>query len=271
MSSCHPVCAEFLKVMSDNRRTEQRFWDTYWVKQKHSRKSHRESLQIREIKRIFHHYLPKGNTLQVLEIGGAYGEYLMYLHDRFHHQVSSLDYSSEGNEATRNRFIQAGKEVRIIQRDLFSNLSDLPRFDIVFSLGFIEHFDDPLPSITKHLELVKPGGILLLGVPNLGGIYKSVLRKTAPSFEESHNLKTMDPASWEVFEQTLHLETLFKGYIGGFEPLNMKKLERKGVVAGGLNLLVSVLTVILSFHFQFLRRFNSPFWSGYLIGIYKKA
>lgn len=256
--------------MSKDRRTEEKFWDHYWSNRLISRDSLRESLQVTEIKRTFHRYLPKGDHLEVLEIGGASGEYLIYLQDHFNYHVTSLDYSFEGNEATKRRFESAGKNVRIIQRDLFSDLSDLPRFDIVFSLGFIEHFDDPLESVEKHLELLKPGGILLIGIPNLSGIYKWVLRITAPSFEESHNLKTMDLNSWVAFESKLDMNIIFKGYIGGFEPMNMKKLENAGMLAKGLNLVVSILTVLLSFHIRILRNVNASFLSGYMIGIYQK-
>jgi len=42
-------------------------------------------------------------------------------------------------------------------------------------LGFIEHFDEPVGVVVRHLDLLKPGGILLLGVPNYGGIYRKVL------------------------------------------------------------------------------------------------
>lgn len=257
--------------MSDNRRTEERFWDKYWLTQKRSSKPRRESLQIKEIKKIFHRYLPQKEGIQVLEIGGGYGGYLMYLHDQFQYKVSSLDYSKEGNESTLQLFSDAHKEIRIFEQDLFGDLSDVPNFDIVFSLGFIEHFDDPLPVVMKHIELIKPGGILLIGVPNLDGIYKQVLRRTAPSFESSHNLKIMRLESWKEFEKTYNLQSIYTGYVGGFEPLNMKKRELNTYLARGLYLLVTGLTVTFSFHFSFLRRFNSHFWSGYMIGIYKKA
>ncbi len=256
--------------MGDNRRTEVRFWDKYWSVQKSSSRSGRESLQIKEIKKLFNQYLPKGKDINALEIGGAYGEYLMYLHDHLNYQVNSLDYSKEGNDATLQRFKEAGREIRVFEQDLFGDLSAIPSFDIVFSLGFIEHFDDPLPAVAKHLELVKPGGILLLGVPNLGGIYKTVLRRAAPSFEVTHNLEIMQIDSWNVFETKFDLMPIFKGYVGGFEPLNMKKRELNTIVARGLNLIATALTVTLSFHFSFLRKFNSPFWSGYMVGIYRK-
>lgn len=34
-------------------------------------------------------------------------------------------------------------------------------FDIVYSLGFVEHFEDLNIVIKKHTELLKPAGILL--------------------------------------------------------------------------------------------------------------
>jgi len=253
--------------MNENKRTEVKFWNKYW--HKHDKGSRRINLLMREIYDTFIHYLPSDNNLQVLEIGGAYGEYLMFLYNTFHYQISSLDFSPTGNIATLEKFKKAGVPIQIIERDLFSDISDLPRFDIVYSLGFIEHFDDLTPVVSKHVELVKPGGIILLGIPNLGGIYKKVLRRIAPSFEETHNLDTMNLDSWTEFEQKLGLQPIFKGYIGGFEPMTMKKLEKKSLTNISIYFIVNVLTVLLSFTFRFLRRYNSPFLSGYMIGIYK--
>ena len=58
-------------------------------------------------------------------------------------------------------------------------IGNMQLFHIVYSLGFIEHFKELNIVVKKHTELLKPGGILLLGVPNLGGIYSFLLKKTA--------------------------------------------------------------------------------------------
>ena len=253
--------------MSENKRTEVKFWDKYW--HKHKKGSGRVNLLMKDIYDTFIRYLPSDKNIQVLEIGGAYGEYLMFLYHSLHYRISSLDYSTTGNVATIEKFKQAGVPIQIIERDLFSDISDLPKFDIVYSLGFIEHFDDLTPVVSKHVELVKPGGILLLGIPNLGGIYKRVLRKIAPSFEETHNLDTMNLDSWKNFEEKLNLQPIFKGYIGGFEPMTMKKLEKRSLVNITIYSIVTALTLLLSFSFRFLRRYNSAYLSGYMIGIYK--
>ena len=63
---------------------------------------------------------------------------------------------------------------------------------------------------------------------------------------------------------------MFTGYIGGFEPLNMKKLEVKTAGNQVIYFFIRVLMVLFSFNMQFLRRFNSKQISSYLVGIYRK-
>jgi len=70
----------------------------------------------------------------------------------------------------REAFEIRNLDVTIYNRDIFGDLSDLPSFDIVFSMGFIEHFSDLDSIVGKHVELLKKHGILLLGVPNYRGI-----------------------------------------------------------------------------------------------------
>src|SRR5262245_58148109 len=39
-------------------------------------------------------------------------------------------------------------------------------FDVVYSIGFIEHFEDPRMIIEKHLRLLRPGGRLIITLPH---------------------------------------------------------------------------------------------------------
>ncbi len=256
--------------MKENKLTGQNFWEEYWEGKPGHQGGKKTSLLIREILKAFDHYLPAEKGLTILEVGGALGEYLLYLTRRFDYKAYSLDYSRIGNEQTLETFSKAGYPVEVFERDLFSDNSDLPKFDIVFSLGFIEHFDDPVKVVAKHLDLLKPGGILLLGVPNYAGIYRPVLKRLAPSIEQTHNMDIMDIGNWRIFEEEFLLKPVFTGYIGGFEPLNMKKLEVKTTFNRTVYFFTRVLMFLFSFRMQFLRKFNSKFWSGYLIGIYRK-
>jgi SAM-dependent methyltransferase len=256
--------------MTETKLTGQNFWEDYWEEQPGKKGKKKTSLLIREILKTFDEQLPGGKGLSILEVGGASGEYLLYLTRRFGYKAYSLDYSRIGNEQTLATFSSAGLSVEVYERDLFADNSDLPRFDIVFSLGFIEHFDDPGTVVARHLDLLKPGGILLLGVPNYAGIYQPVLRRLAPSIARTHNMEIMNLGTWKAFEDKLKLKTLFKGYIGGFEPLNMKKLEVNTPWNKLTYNFIRGLMVMFSFRMRFLRRFNSKSWSGYIMGIYRK-
>ena len=50
-------------------------------------------------------------------------------------------------------------------RDL---LFDKESFDVVYSLGVVEHFDETYLAIKEHARVTKKDGIILITVPNLG-------------------------------------------------------------------------------------------------------
>ena len=142
--------------MSKDRLTEKSHWDEYWesyplpAEVKHSP----DHLLINEELKTFEKYLPK-EGLSICEIGGAPGQYLAYFHKQFGFDITCLDYSEPGCAKTLENFEKLGIKGEVIQRDLFDKLDDLPGFDIVFSMGVVEHFEDVKPVIGKHLELAE--------------------------------------------------------------------------------------------------------------------
>lgn len=261
--------------MGVKKLTEQDFWEKYWQERGESSvemKRTKRSLNTNALIDVFDKYLEKNPERNILEIGGAPGQYLMYMAKNFGYRVASLDYSSAGNAQTVQNFKKAGMAVDVYERDLFSEKfsQGIPQFDIVYSLGFVEHFENLQDVIARHLQLLKPGGKLIIGVPNLRGIYKWFLKQTAPGHLAIHNLKSMDARNWQNFETALSLKIIYRAYIGGFEPLVMKKLEKKNLWAKFLNFVVKILMLVFSFNFNFLRKYNSPRCSGYLIGVYEK-
>ena len=70
----------------------------------------------------------------------------------------------------------AGVTGTIRQLDFFT-LDSI--YDIVFSAGVVEHFEDPSVPLAAFVRLVVPGGILITDVPNLiglNGLYHRVLK-----------------------------------------------------------------------------------------------
>jgi SAM-dependent methyltransferase len=203
-----------------------------------------------------------------VEIGGAPGHYGAYFTKYHGYRASIIEYSDIGCRKARENFQMLGLDVTVYERDFLSDLSDLPRFDVVMSLGFIEHFDDVADVLRRHVSLLNKGGFLVLGLPNFRGIAQKVLARTAPQMLARHNLEAMDLKNWSLLEDVCGLTPLFKAYIGGFQPNDLKRCEIRTPVNlcirrffKGVHYLMSAL--------PFLRKYNSPSWSGYLLGVYR--
>ena len=100
----------------------------------------------------------------VVEIGSAPGEHLVRLSETFGLVPYGIEYSAAGVEVNRAVFAARGLDPEnVIQMDFFSDeclLSCRERFDVVVSRGFIEHFADAAQVVDRHLELLKPGGLV---------------------------------------------------------------------------------------------------------------
>jgi SAM-dependent methyltransferase len=250
----------------------QSFWDEYWGGLRlpvEVRKTPKPSLQ-NIILETFEKFFPGDTTLSILEIGGAPGQYLAYIAKKFHYDIHALDYSVIGHRKMQENFALLNLKATIYQRDLLENdFQDLPRFDIIYSLGFVEHFLDLGLVVQKHLDLLKPGGILLIGMPNLLGINYWIINKLEPGRLTRHNLASMSIKNWQTFEERFGLEVIFKGYVGGFEP----RVFHRGDSKLFLNRLIYSLFVKMrriTDNIGFLRSINSKYWSSYAIGVYRK-
>lgn len=255
-----------------NKLTEQIFWDDYWNKKNLPLEIKREdkNLFLNEILNTIDRHLPKDERLSVIEIGGSPGQYLAYLYKKFGYDIHCLDYSKIGCELTAENFKMLNIPGKIYQNDILSEDLHLPFFDIVYSLGFIEHFTDLSRVIQKHLNLLKPGGTLLIGVPNFLGINYWFLKRLAPNFLAKHNLDIMKISEWKMFEEKFHLKTIFKGYIGGLEPGTFNRIEKRMLSHRLVKIAIHILTHLLRRHFKIIRKLNSRWISGYAMGIYRK-
>jgi SAM-dependent methyltransferase len=128
-----------------------------------------------------------------LEVGGFPGNVSAYVAKARGYDVTVLDFMVLDGPI---RSVESANElpkgsIKTIKIDFFSFRPD-HGFDVVLSAGFIEHFKDTKEVIAKHIECLKPGGSLFIGLPNLRGItgwwMKHVDRKTY----DAHNISCMN-------------------------------------------------------------------------------
>lgn len=253
------------------RYTDPDWWDEYWRGlELPTEVAKSDNLLVRAITDVFDEYLPAGADRSAIEIGGSSGRYLVYLYRRFGYRITVLENSRVGCEAGERNFALLGVPGEVVYGDMLDGGLEVPRADVVYSLGLIEHFDDPGAVARAHLRLVKPGGTLVVGAPNLRGINRWLFGRLSPSIFATHHAGSADPRSWEPFERDEGLQRVFLSHIGGFEPLLFWRLEsgrkRDWLIAISLKQLSRLLSHRA---FRFLRQFNSPFWSAYVIAVYR--
>jgi SAM-dependent methyltransferase len=257
--------------MSSPALTGATYWDRYWSgvtlprEYRHTPRAH----FLNAILDVFDRWLPKDGGLSAAEIGGAPGQYLAYLHRSRGYGITCVDFSEVGCAKTAENLRLLGIPGDVIRADVTADIGDLPRFDIVYSLGLIEHFVDRRRIVENHVQLVRPGGYLVLGVPNFRGLTGWFMRVLAPDTYGTHEIAAMDLDGWRELERRLHLRVLWKDYLGGFEPGIFARREDRRLRTLVPYLVARALKLILSRRLGFLRRINGPRWSGYAMAVYR--
>jgi 2-polyprenyl-3-methyl-5-hydroxy-6-metoxy-1,4-benzoquinol methylase len=142
-------------ITTSDAYTTKQDWDAYYVDH-HPKKI--ESVFLAE---IFDKYLRPDSEKSVLEVGCAGGEYLCFMARRFGFKVSGIDYSDE-IVRTANLFKFNDLPAPELFKQDFFQWQPGRTFDVVYSIGFIEHFEDPARVLRKHSDLLPPGGRLIV-------------------------------------------------------------------------------------------------------------
>lgn len=165
-------------------------------------------------------FLPKNKDVKIIEIGCAPGKYLINFNKIFGYEPHGIEYTTSGVNITRQNFIKAGlKPENIISGDFFDN--DFQNeykesFGVVFSRGFIEHYEDVKSVVEKHLNLLMRGGYLVISIPNLSGINGVISKILNVDSFLLHNTSIMDITKFEKLFDFNDLEKLYCDYVGVF-------------------------------------------------------
>lgn len=170
--------------------------------------------------RLLQRLLPAG-PLKAIEVGSAPGRRLIWLHRLMGYEPYGVEYAREGVELNRAVFREAGlDENNVILADFMDQrfIADFGgRFDVVMSHGFIEHFRDPAAVVRRHLRLLRPGGYVVIDIPNKRGLNGPIARFFRPDVGETHNTDIMRLPTFRELFDTPGLEPLFTNYLGVFK------------------------------------------------------
>ena len=252
--------------------TDSAFWESYWGRfalpdAVDEQRSFDRSLAngLRKILR--------GSEGDALEIGCAPGRWLAFLARQFGLRVSGIEYTSDGAVATRRNLALLGVHSADIREADFLSTAPSAIYDVVLSLGFVEHFTDVEAVIRLHAGWARPGGRVIIGVPNFRGLHGLLQRALDRDVLARHNLTIMDTDRLARLGPATGLVTESVEYLGSFEPtLPIARTGVRGapdfiakVVIRGMR--VARRTPVVG---QALDNWNNSFVSSYILASYRK-
>jgi len=247
--------------------TEVAFWENYWRGVKLPAKVDLDFSFDRCLSKELAKHFPKQG--EIFEIGCAPGKWLSYAANDFGLIANGIEYSSGGVEATIKNFqLLNVPHDSLIVGDFFSQVPD-KQYDVVMSLGFIEHFDNVHDVVELHLKWLKPNGILILGVPNFSGINAFLQSILDQEILDKHNLTIMNLPFFKQLGAHFKLEEISVKYTGSFEPALPIPRHRIG---NPLQFLIrcGLFAVRMMRKIHLTDKLNGSFFSSYILAVYKK-
>jgi len=232
----------------ENHLTDRNFWKEYWKNYEYERIPSKVP---------FEKFMPKlKNVDSFIEIGGFPGVFSAYFYTKGCKNVSLLDFYIDENiirkfEKTNNI---PENTIRCIESDFFT-LQMNEKYDVVFSFGFIEHFEDTKDVIQRHTALLsdKNDSRLLIVLPNFRGVNGFVQYVFDRKNFRAHNLNSMKPA----LLKSIALDLGLKNIVVEYSRKPMVWLEPKASTAF-IRKLVKLFSYVLKF-FPVKCRLLSPY------------
>jgi SAM-dependent methyltransferase len=102
-----------------------------------------------------------------LEIGAGSGNIVLSVLEKYHEFV--LTELSRTRAEKLTELFKSSKKVKVLQHNIETDLLNYPDnyFDVAVLIDVIEHLFDPISAVTKIYHLLKPGGCLIMGTPNI--------------------------------------------------------------------------------------------------------
>lgn len=193
--------------MMVKRLTTKEYWEVVWE----GSRLPIVAKPSRDVQRVLDANLPKKPGLRFLEIGCALGGWIVYFHKRFGYGVEGIEYADNAAEITRKNLEMQQVSGVVLTEDFSLFEGSDSTYDVVFSGGFIEHFDELDFVVGKICSLTTQYVITL--VPNLFGLGGLISKTFRPAVYHAH--KRIDTCLLRRLHEEANMETLFCDYVGG--------------------------------------------------------
>lgn len=204
------------------------------------------------ISALLRKHFPQTMNKTIFEIGIFPGRFI-YHFGKMGYQINGIDQTPYLKDM-ENWFNKEKFSIGKIETGDILTLNTDKKYDVVFSSGFIEHFENFGEIIKIHADLTKQGGYVFITAPNFSGaIQKFLHTKLDKQNTDRHNLLAMDVEKWKKVLVGEGFDIVEAGYFGGFDFWVDK--EKRGLLK---KILTKILTKVTPLRFMPNSRSYSP-------------
>lgn len=198
--------------------------------------------------------------MKLLDVGAGSG-FFCDIAQKSGFEAYAVELSREGSEACKNKL----GETKVFEGKFENYKPPSLSFDVVTMIDFIEHVSNPVETLSKANDILKPDGQLIIITPQMNSLLTLVLRKKWPHYLVEHLFyfsrkgvcKIVSVAGFQVISIGIHPKTFTVGYI--LSMLNKNSYGKK-----------SFFLKILNFMPLFFMDLRIKIWSGDMIIVAKK-
>jgi 2-polyprenyl-3-methyl-5-hydroxy-6-metoxy-1,4-benzoquinol methylase len=251
---------------------EKDHWDSFWTFSK-PKFFNKQNYYNSVMDTYFRKYVREGSVL--LEVGCGGSVWLPYFKKHLGCEIWGIDYSEQGLLLSTKNLESLNLSGHIIQGDIFRE-NDLPdsNFDVIWSNGFIEHFNDPGVAVNAFIKYMKPDSIIITMVPNMTGLVGIIQKFVDKATYDAH--KKITTKMLDNYHISKGLVAQCKAqYFGTFSigVVNYSSIAQKSKwLHFFITKFSSIFQQLILIPFKILNiQVNSKFFSPYVIAVYKKV
>lgn len=163
-------------------------------------------------------FLKDGSEKSALEVGCFPGGFIDYVGSKGY-TINGID-TYAGVTKLNTWLSERGRRVGYFKQASLSEYAHLvtrPYYDVVMSLGLIEHFENFCEILYDHAMLCNRDGKVIIGAPNFASPFQRALHRVLDGDNfEKHVLESMYPKVWAVYLAALGFRIDYCGPVGRF-------------------------------------------------------